>query len=531
VASEVRSTSVRSRSPSGCPRGWSGALVALALALAAGCGAGGPLLPGAGEAAPFRGPIVLVTLAGLRADAVGGAPSATPFLDRFLAEATWAGTGVASSSWCAGSLASVLTGLPPALHGAAHPARPWLRADARTVAEELAAAGFATRGFYSTPWLGPGFGLERGFEALRPLRPRSAERWLAQLDGGPSLTWIQLPLPGVSLPPASSAGGGGEAAEGAPAAEPAVAPARRRRARRAHAAQRQDSAALRHESAAVRQNGIAGRPGPTAAELAYRQRVDEADRALGRLLEALRHGGRYQEAIVIVLADHGEGVAGGEPLPPGLDLGRGSVEVPLGILLPPPQAGRLQAPAGSAVGLDRIHATVLELAGLRPLPGAAPSLLRPSGWATLSELWFGNGYHELALHEDGHQLRWRCRFAPPEVGFEAARREALELDGSVRYATMIDRLERAFRSQPRCVEGEDVTLESWPAGGGAAAVEDAARRDRMLERLRRQRAFPPAWSLEAPPAPPALGRRELRALTGWGLPVPWQERGSTPATG
>jgi hypothetical protein len=209
-----------------------------------------------------------------------------------------------------------------------------------------------------------------------------------------------------------------------------------------------------------------------------------------------------------------------------LDVGRASVEVPLAILLPASLAGRLQAPTGAAVGLDRIHATLLELAGVRPPPAPGPSLLRPSAWASLSELWFANGYHELALHEDGHQLRWRCRFAAPDGDFEAARRDALEVGGATRYAALIARLTSDFRAHPSCVEGEEVTLEAWPAAGGVAPVDDARRRDSMLDRLRRLRSFPPAWSLEAPPPPPALGRRELRALTGWGLPVPWPAAGA-----
>jgi hypothetical protein len=465
--------------------------------------------------APFRGPIVLVSLTALRADAVRGEPSITPRFDRFAAAATWSGTGVAASSWCGGSLASVLTGVSPALHGAGHPGHPWLRAGVRTLAQELQAAGFVTRGYYAIPWLGPGFGLERGFEATRPLHRRFAERRLAGLDGGPSLTWIQLPLPGVSLPPARTAGEAGSAAP-----------------RRKHAAVRQKSAAARQKRAAARQTGA---PVPTpaparrdepewerAVTAPYRQRVAEADLRLGRLLDGLERSGRYDRAIVIVFADHGQALDAGEALAPGQDIGRASVEVPLAIKLPSELADRIQVPAGAAVGLDRLYATVLELAGLEPLPVVAPSLLRPSAWAALSELWFGNGYHEVGVYEDGHQLRWRCRFAPAAASLDAARREALGPGGSLEYGTLIGALEAQFRARPRCVEGEEIVLEAWPAGGGVAGVDDPARRERMIDRLRSLRSFPPVWAVEAPPPAPALRRHELQALSGWGLPLPAQ---------
>jgi hypothetical protein len=163
-------------------------------------GACEPSRRGSGEMPPapaFRGPIVLVTLSALSIEgAAGVGASAMPRLDAFLDEASWAGAGVASAPWCAGSLASVFTGLPPSAHGAGHPAHPWVRPPTLMLAEELQAAGFVTRGYYGTPWVGPLFGMGRGFDSLRPLHRRAPERWLASLDGGPTFTWVHLPLPG-----------------------------------------------------------------------------------------------------------------------------------------------------------------------------------------------------------------------------------------------------------------------------------------------------------------------------------------------
>ena len=248
-----------------------------------------------------------------------------------------------------------------------------------------------------------------------------------------------------------------------------------------------------------------------------------ADRRLGRLLDALRGSGRWDEAIVVVLADHGEAIAAGDAVPPGRDLGRASIEVPLAIRVPEALRPRLGRAGGSArSGSTACAPPSLELAGLRPAPAPAPSLLRPSAWAALSELWLANGYHEVALYEDGHQLRWRCHFAAADPDFDDAWREALSAGGGVAYGEVVARLDAAQRSRPGCSAGVEVVLEAWPPGAPATPVDDDARRERMIERLRNLRRFPPAFlSVPAPP-PPALRRRDFFSLAGWGLPLPRQ---------
>jgi hypothetical protein len=405
-----------------------------------------------------------------------------------------------------------MTGLPPSVHGSSHPAHPWLRPDVSTLAQDLAAAGFATRAFHASPWSGPGFGLERGFESSRPLHRRAAERWLAAPPAGPSFTWVELAAPGST---ATTAPAGEEEAVETAGVDAAV---------------RQKNAAPRRDRAALRRSDAAPPPPPRAPmghrhddlEAAYRLRVAEADRRFGRLLDALQSSGRWEEAIVVVLADHGETIAAGVAVPPGRDLGRASIEVPLAIHVPAALRPGLSAPAGATVGLDRVRATVVELAGLRPAPALAPSLLRPSPWAALSELWLGNGYHEVALYEDGHQLRWRCRFAAADPDFDDAWREALSADGGAAYGEVVARLDAAQRARPGCSGGEEVVLEAWPPGAPPAPLDDAARSRRMLERLRNLRRFPPAFLSVPAPAPPALRHSDFFSLAGWGLPLPRQ---------
>jgi hypothetical protein len=303
----------------------------------------------------------------------------------------------------------------------------------------------------------------RGFDSLRPLHRRAPERWLASLDGGPTFTWVHLPLPGPHW------------GEG-------------------------DRAAVWRER---------------------RQGAALADRRLGRLLGALRRSGHWEESIVIVLADHGGGPLDDVAAPVGGEIGRWSVEVPLAIRVPALLQPRLRVPVGAAVGLDRVFATVLELAGSRPAPAAAPSLLRPAAWPATTELWFANGYHEIGLYEDAHQVRWRCRFAAPDPDFEQARREALDAAGSSRFGALIEALEDDFRRRPSCHLGEETLVEAWSVDGAAVPVAGDLAAP-MLERLRQLRRFPPWWSVAPPPPRPVLRRRELRGFAGWGLPVPAQ---------
>ena len=78
-------------------------------------------------------------------------------------------------------------------------------------------------------------------------------------------------------------------------------------ARQPHAAPRQGGAALRQKNAALRHEAARTR----------RARLAEADRRFGRLLDALAKSGRDDEAIVVVLADHGDAMDGGQPVSPG----------------------------------------------------------------------------------------------------------------------------------------------------------------------------------------------------------------------
>lgn len=103
----------------------------------------------------------------------------------------------------------------------------------------------------------------------------------------------------------------------------------------------------------------------------YQGEVEFVDRYLGRLVEALKARGLYEEALVVFTSDHGESL--GEHLVVGHveNLFDPMLRVPL-IVKPPagsPHAARLAAERDRLVPQIDVVPTLLEIAGLPPLPG------------------------------------------------------------------------------------------------------------------------------------------------------------------
>ncbi len=132
---------------------------------------------------------MLISIDSLRADHVGAygyTRPTTPAIDALAAEGLLFARAYSSSSWTLPAHAALLTGLVDSAHGATSQGKT-LRSSASTLAELLSAAGYATTGFYSGPFLHPHFGLDQGFERyidcssyglgsrkLKPLRAHAA---------------------------------------------------------------------------------------------------------------------------------------------------------------------------------------------------------------------------------------------------------------------------------------------------------------------------------------------------------------------
>ena len=122
-----------------------------------------------------RPSVVFVSIDTLRADrlaAYGGQGGLMPNLDRLAAGGVVCDHAIAQSPWTLPSVASFLTGLVPARHGAGWPrngfdllARTPIAAGAWTLAEGLRAAGYRTDAIVSNPYLALQYGFGAGFDA------------------------------------------------------------------------------------------------------------------------------------------------------------------------------------------------------------------------------------------------------------------------------------------------------------------------------------------------------------------------------
>ena len=209
--------------------------------------------------------LVLITVDTLRADRLGAsgyAPARTPAMDALAARGTRFARAFAPTPITLPSHASIMTGRYPPGHGARHNG---MRVDGQVpvLAESLARAGMATGAFVGAFPLDRRFGLSRGFETYDDRMPRVEGRlanerrghdvvtgalaWLEQQRGRRFFLWVHLFEPHA---PYGQPGDGG--------------------------------------ATAVRYDG----------------EVAEADRQIGRVIEAL--GSERDATLVFVTADHGE---------------------------------------------------------------------------------------------------------------------------------------------------------------------------------------------------------------------------------
>jgi len=464
-----------------------------------------PTLAGCGAAAgpqPHRGPIVLVTLDALRADvvgALGGAPGLTPHLDGLMAEADWAGRGIAPAGSAAPALASLLTGLRPWQHQALHPGQAVLAPELLTLPEALAPAGYTAAAFTGGYWATARFGYAQGFTQLESLRQgKAAIDALTQLEG-PRFVWIHLPEPETPYIRRERMRDRVARLGGLPRALPA-----------------------RIERAQLEPYFDPARPLPPAKlrrfRAMYRLNVAWADERLGRLLAALRASGQWDRTLLVVSANHGTELGEYGQILQGGSLGRRLIEVPLAVKLPRGSERRIAPPRAERVATARIWATLVEAAGVVPPPAVAPSLFRqgvPAG--ALSELYLGNGTNQFSWVEGDDQLLWESRFAPAEPEYHRARLELVVAPPRVPSgeppARLMGRLAAAFAAAPPLTGPRAarprLVLERWDASPrGSQPVREPARAAMLARRLAAAwNAFlptelPPGRELAERPVPP-----------------------------
>jgi arylsulfatase A-like enzyme len=351
----------------------------------------GARAPAPAAAAPAAAPDVLVlVLDTLRADHVGrvqDGASLTPNLDALAAASVVFPHAFAPSNWTRGSMPGLLASLPyPVVGNVPAPSLP-------TFASELRRAGWRTTGASANPLVSARLGWAHGYDVFvdphsmgdllvaHPLQLIGAaatapayrlgaatnavyfrdaaemrRRGLALLDAAPRPAFLHLQTMdthGPYLPPHRWLPDGFDFG--------AVSSYYR-------FMQLRGTEAL---------HGEAFRPALLNFRQRYAASVRHLDAEVGALIEGLRHRGRYDEALIWVVSDHGEafgehGVAGHT----GLDLGNELVQVPFFVKLPR-SWGVAPRREPAAVSTYSMLPTTLSLLGLPPLPEAFGADLAP----------------------------------------------------------------------------------------------------------------------------------------------------------
>ena len=305
--------------------------------------------------------IILISIDCLRADHIGAygyARETTPHLDAFARKATLFENSITVSSYTLPTHAAMLTGLPPSLHGAI--LRRPIATSVPYTPESLARSGYRTAAIVSAPFLSQSYGFHRGFHTYRATGGRAAliiDQALALLDEGrgrPQFFFLHLfDLHWPYSPPEAFRTRFGERPDDITELLELV----RMRLPPKSRLQVEQTIALYD------------------AELAY---VDEE---LQRFFDALRKAGTWDNALVIVTADHGEAFYEHEDWDHGRPwrhetpgLYEEIVHVPLIVKWPGEPIGR-KVP--NLVSQMDVSPTMLEAAGIEP----------PTHWATGLRRW------------------------------------------------------------------------------------------------------------------------------------------------
>jgi choline-sulfatase len=296
--------------------------------------------------------VLLVSVDTLRADAVGayGGAVATPTLDQLAREGSLFEQAIAPASQTTPSHATLFTGLEVLHHGSLRNGIP-LADTAETLAEVFQRNGYATAGFASSFVLDPRFGWAQGFDHYDAEFPRRGETMRSR--GG---QWREYEFDGFDRRAAATNARALPWLEAAdepfflfvhyfdPHAPYAAHPARVARL------PRDFGRTAASERIVEMQKTL---PGLSADALVsalrnYQAEVVAVDAALGRLLAALEARGLAERTLVVVTADHGEGLGQHGTLDHAPNIYEEQLRVPLLIRWPQriPAGQRIQQPVG-----------------------------------------------------------------------------------------------------------------------------------------------------------------------------------------
>jgi arylsulfatase A-like enzyme/Flp pilus assembly protein TadD len=281
---------------------------------------------------PPRRNLLLVTLDTVRADHLGSygdRGASTPALDRLAREGVRFAEAQTAAPLTLPAHATLLSGLLPLHHGVHANGLGAFPTDRPTLATELGAAGYASAAFVGAFVLDRRFGLGRGFDSYDDEIPHGPE--------GPSL---EAERPGAAV------------------VDRALAWLGKERAAPFFAWVHLYDAHFPYAPPEPYRSRFAAAP--------YEGEVASVDAQVGRLLDFLASTGRDRDTVVVVAADHGEGLGEHGERAHGLLLYESTLRVPLLLRAPGvlPAGGVVRQP----VGLVDVAPTVLDLLGA-PVPG------------------------------------------------------------------------------------------------------------------------------------------------------------------
>lgn len=325
--------------------------------------------------APRSPSVLLVTLDTTTPEALGcygGPPGLTPHLDRLAREGILFEDARAVAPLTLPAHASLLTGLYPPRHSVRRNGETRLPAEARTLAEEARARGYASAAFVAAVVLAPEFGLDQGFERYdAPPTPAEVEEHLAASRSADEIATRALAWLG--------------------------------------ARERDEPFFLwlhfydPHFPYAPPAEHLARAGGD-----AYLGEVSAMDAGLGRVLAELEREGELEHTLVVASADHGEGHGRHGEETHGAFVFDATLRIPLLVRLPGgARAGERVRAAVSQVDVAPLVAGVLgwtSSGALADLDGRDPLAAAPAS-GVYFESYFGTksfGWSPLAGWTDGH---------------------------------------------------------------------------------------------------------------------------------
>ncbi len=268
---------------------------------------------------------------------------------------------VSTSSWTLPAFGSLLTGLHPAEHQLGfreergrHEAV--LRSDALTLPDHLRKYGYQTTGLVTNSMLWSELGLSRGFDHYRNLLSSTATTLM---------TWRPFEIPPFAAAPVQTQRGRWWLNAGADPARPLFMLLHYMDPHLPHTPR----------AAAVRAERPLHGEDRAPFVVTYGAEVRVVDAAIGEFLEHLRSAGRYEDALIVFTADHGEELDEGRPVAAQMSRPRHEhsyfpevARVPLVVKLP--RGVGAGTVSHELVSLLDVPETVIEVLGVPSLPGA-----------------------------------------------------------------------------------------------------------------------------------------------------------------